>query len=56
MSSAVSMATPPAHLGPGHLVIGVVAQLGGQVERDRQRGLPAAEQEVKAGVGLLRDP
>ena len=46
----------PPHLGPGHLVIGVVAELGGQVERDRQRGLPAAEQEVEAGIGLFRGP
>ena len=44
----------PADLGPGHLVAGVVAELGGQVERDRQRGLSLPEQETEPGVGLLR--
>src|SRR6202043_3449178 len=48
--------TYPPDLGPGHLMIGVVAELRGQVERDRQGGLALAEQEVEAGVRLLRGP
>src|SRR5215470_16795561 len=37
-------------------MVGVVAELGRQVECDRQRRLPLAEQKVEAGVGLLRRP
>ena len=43
----------PADLVAGQLVAGVVAELGRQVERDRQRGLALAEQEPEAGVGVL---
>jgi len=42
-----------ADLAQRHRVIGVVADLGGQVERHAQPGLPGVEQEAVAGVGLL---
>ena len=34
-------------------VVGVEAELGGQVEGHRQTGLPALQQQPEAGVGLL---
>jgi hypothetical protein len=45
----------PADLAPGHLVVGVVAGLGGQVERDRQAGLALREvAPVQRVAGLGR--
>ena len=55
MSSAVSIATPTRPTSARAISLpGVVAELGRQVEGHRQRGLPALEQEVVAGVRLLR--
>ena len=42
-----------AHLGRGDRVVGVIATLGGQIERYRQAGLTLVEQEVIPLVGLL---
>ena len=44
----------PSDLALGERVVGVVAELRGQVERDRQTGLPALEQVAEARVRLLR--
>ena len=41
-----------ADLAVGHWVVGVVADLRGQVERDRKPGLPLVEQVLVALVGL----
>ena len=46
----------PADLRPGQFMVGVVAELGRQVERHRQRGLALAKQELEARVRLLRRP
>ncbi len=43
-----------ADLALAHRVIGVVAHQGGQVEGDRETGLPLRQQVVVAAVGLLR--
>ena len=41
----------PAHLAGGQLVVGVVPGLGGQVERDRQPGLPLGQVAAVERVG-----
>ena len=43
-----------AHLAPRHGVVGVVAHLGGQVERHAEAGLPLPEEVAVAPVGLRR--
>ena len=48
------MLTPDlADLAQRHRVVGVVADLRGQVEGDGQPGLPCVEQEAVARVGLF---
>ena len=44
----------PADLTPGQLVVGVVPGLGGQVERDREPGLPLGQVAPVQRVGRLR--
>ena len=54
MSAIESIATPgAADLALGDRVVGVVAELGRQVERDREARLPAGEQVAVALVRLL---
>src|SRR5690606_20593870 len=43
-----------AHFALRHHVVGVVADLGGQVEGDREARLPLLQEEFVAAVGLLR--
>ena len=55
MSSIVSIATPVRpDLAEAARVVGVQAELGGQVERHRQPGRALGEQVAVALVGLLR--
>ena len=54
MSSTESIATPVRPTSPAATrVVGVVAELGRQVERDREPGLAAREQRAEARVRLL---
>jgi hypothetical protein len=54
MSASESMATPTLPTSPsGQGVVGVVADLRGQVEGDAQAGLALAQQVAVALVGLL---
>jgi hypothetical protein len=53
MSSIVSIATPVADLAQAARVVGVEAELGGQVEGHRESGRPLLEQVAVALVGFL---
>ena len=55
MSRSVSMATPTLPTSPSaRWMIGVIADLGGQVEGDAEAGLSLLQEIAIAAVGLLR--